>query len=107
MGREERILRRIYPEKGAFSESEWQLAREILMIADGKTEKASSLPRRFVMLGDVLEFRGRRYRCVLRDEVHWIDCCRGCAFQGGDCPSFLQCSKFDRQDGRNVWFEEI
>lgn len=107
MGREERILRRLCPEKKAFTEDDYRFAREILSIAGGKIDKASGLPQRFVAIGETVYVKGRAYRCIARDEVHWTDCCQGCAFVGTDCPPFLQCSRYDRKDKKNVWFEEI
>ena len=107
MGREERLLRRFKPGVESYTEADYAWAREVLSIAYGKVDKASSLPQRFVAVGEDVVVKGRTYRCVLREEVHWSDCCRGCAFQGCDCPPFLQCSKFDRRDGLNVWFEEV
>ena len=104
MSREEKILSRIRP---GFTEDELKLAREILTAVDSKIAKASSLPSRFVPVGSVVNVRGREYRCIKRSDVHWSDCCSGCSFVGTDCPSFLQCSKFDRRDGVNVWFEEL
>ena len=107
MSREERILRMLRPGEVAFSEEELSFVREVLSVADGKSDKASSLPSRFVPIGGLIDIRGRVYRCVIRSDVHWVDCCSGCSLRGVDCPSFLQCSKFDRRDGMNVWFREV
>ena len=106
-GRQDRLLKKLYPGKDDFSNEEYSLANDILAIADGKTLKASALPQRFVPLGDVISIRGERYRCVAREDVGWVDCCLGCAFIGCDCPASLQCSKFDRKDGKNVWFQKV
>lgn len=107
MSRQERLLKMLRPGEESYSEDDYSLVRDILAVAGGKTGKASSLPQRFVPLGEVISIRGARYRCVLREDVGWVDCCRGCAFIGCDCPPSLQCSKFDRRDGNNVWFERV
>ena len=75
------------------------------------------LPTRYVRLGDEFE----RYRttlvCVRRpDGLHPADACKGCWFARGrkrivgetvlvNCND-IQCSSWDRMDGRNVWFVE-
>lgn len=75
------------------------------------------LPTRYVRLGDEFE----RYRttlvCVRRpDDLHPADACKGCWFARGrkrivgetvlvNCND-IQCSSWDRMDGRNVWFIE-
>lgn len=106
MGKEDRVLSLLYPGKAGYSYSERELASRIVSVVDGKTEKACSLPTKYVELGGIVVVRGRRYRCVGRPVVHWTDCCIGCAFCGIDCPPFLQCGRHDRRDGRDVWFEE-
>ena len=107
MSREERLLRMLRPGEVLFTEEELSYVRSLLGVVEGKTEKASSLPTRFVGIGEEIVIRGRRYRCILREDVHWVDCCRGCALRGVDCPPFLQCSVFDRRDGKDVWFVEV
>lgn len=56
---------------------------------------------------------GLRLRCVERDSLCSLspaDACRGCWFSTArkddsivNCVD-IQCSSFDRMDGRNVWF---
>lgn len=106
MRREDRLLRVLMPGKEDFSAEDYAFARVLLSEADGKSGKASSLPSMFVPLGGTVRYKGRVYRCVVREEVTWAECCRGCAFCGCDCPPALQCSSFDRRDGRNVWYQE-
>jgi len=106
MGKEDRILSLLYPGREDWDSAERELARRIVSVVDGKTEKAAGLPTKFVELGGVAVVRGRRYRCVVRPRLHWTDCCSGCAFSGTDCPPFLQCGRHDRRDGLDVWFEE-
>ena len=106
MIREDRLLRALMPSKDVFTREDYEYARSLLARADGKSGKASSLPSQFVRLGGTVRYKGRDYRCVLRDDVTWSECCRGCAFAGADCPPALQCSSFDRRDGLNVWFQE-
>ena len=66
------------------------------------------LPRVYVPLGKTAIAGGRMYCCVARPRVlHWTEACRGCALRVGDRGCYdLQCSSFDREDGRNVWFVE-
>ena len=107
MRREDRLLRALMPGKVSFSREDYAYARSLLVEADGKSGKASSLPSQFVPLGGTVRYKGRVYRCVSRERgIAWAECCRGCAFCGCDCPPALQCSSFDRRDGVNVWFQE-
>lgn len=107
MSREEEILRELHPD-GCYTEAESRLVGEVLRILDRRGVKSPSLPSRFVPIGGIVNIRGRNYRCELRGEVHhWMDCCSGCSLRGIDCPASLQCSKFDRRDGRNVWFRAV
>ena len=72
------------------------------------------LPGRFVPVGGVLSRYGRSFRCVSRPPVASMspqDACRGCWFARTHRDERLttncyavQCSSFDRKDGRNVWF---
>jgi len=71
------------------------------------------LPRRFIPIGGEVERYGQTFVCVEAPPVEELlpcEACRGCWFARthrdnriSNC-SALQCSKFDRKDGRNVWF---
>ena len=69
------------------------------------------LPTKYIPIGDVLERCGRKFVAVPRPDASRLavaDACMGCFF--AKCPaSFsncntLQCSRWDRADGRNIWF---
>lgn len=68
------------------------------------------LPRVFVPIGGYVVHGGYRYRCIQRPPekgLHPDEACSGCDISrkyrscGG-----LQCSRYDREDGCNVWFVE-
>ena len=66
------------------------------------------LPSNYVPVGGVIAFCGGRFRCVVRPEgLHWTDSCLGCGLRrfSGNCGDY-QCSRFDRRDGLNVWYED-
>ena len=70
-----------------------------------KSEKSLRVPNVFIAIGEEIVVAGKRYRCIERPDVHWRDCCRGCAFIGtAHCPPRVQCTKFTRRDGKFVWF---
>lgn len=71
------------------------------------------LPWKYVPLGDAVEICGVRYRCVERPPSESLEvplACSGCVFatpalaNRNHCAG-LKCSRWDRSDGRNVWFE--
>ena len=66
---------------------------------------AGYLPWHFMALGQTVTVYGEKYKAVLRTEDRWKNgACCGCDLANGkDCKS-LQCSMFDRKDGKNVWF---
>ncbi len=75
----------------------------------------SSLPTRYVRLGDEFERYGVTLVCVRRKRgVFPADACRGCWFRRSRRPGSevvincndIQCSSWDRMDGENVWFVE-
>ena len=102
------ILQKMFPDREHFSSHEIQVATSVYLAMTSKGEKAQELPTRFVEVGELFKVKGKRYRCVLRSKIGAAsDACRGCAFVGGTCPPFLQCSSFDRKDKKNVWFEEV
>lgn len=76
-----------------------------------KTERSSSMPERYIGIGEYFLVAGVRYRVVPNRAVMPFEACSGCAFSGQvggrfrSCPN-VQCSSFDRCDGRSVWFVE-
>lgn len=74
-----------------------------------------SLPTRYVRIGSILVRYGKTLECVERPKgLAPCDACRGCWFSTGkghigggvvNCRD-IQCSSWDRMDGRNVWFVE-
>ena len=73
----------------------------------GNTQR---LPWKYVPVGGVVEVGGVLCRCVERPDVEVPLACSGCVFMRPEyaarnhCAG-LKCSKWDRSDGRNVWFE--
>lgn len=66
-------------------------------------------PTIFIPVGEITKFRNKSYRAIARPNVNTLrpeSACDGCAFKSGDCGG-LQCSRFDRRDDTNVWFEEV
>lgn len=62
------------------------------------------LPQRFVPVGQTTTARGIRILVVERPKgLHVSSACSGCIFASASCPH-LQCSAWDRRDGKNVWF---
>lgn len=100
-------LKRVFPEREGFSDAEIAFAARLLSFTARKTSDAPSLPSRFVELGGVVLHEGHWYRCIESKATHPSEACCGCdiarLYRG--CGS-LQCSKFDRRDGRNVWYIE-
>ena len=99
------LLRRICPGR-VFTAREIAVADLVL---SSFSESKSRMPRRFVPVGGYYAKDGVMYECVVRPEVgRPSDACRGCAFcrtSSSDrwCLG-LQCSKWDRSDGLDVWF---
>ena len=84
---------------------------------DGKNTGSPALPfmTRFVPVGCSLVRYGRKLACVERPADLWpaADACGGCFFRRSRTEngtvitcSDIQCSSFDRMDGKNVWFVE-
>ena len=76
---------------------------------NSKKEFYVPLPSIFVPVGRRIEVGSHTYRCVEADRsVLPCDACRGCSFARNrrNCNK-MQCSSFDRKDGRFVWFEEV
>lgn len=106
MGNIRSVLRVMYPGRDVYSDEEIAIAGSVIAVISGRSSRSSRLPSVYVPVGGIYEYGGFRYRCVVRPGVVPRDCCVGCAFSapGVACPSALQCSKFDRRDGRFVWF---
>ena len=78
--------------------------------------RVDGLPTRYVRIGCEMHRYGRVLKCVLRPSgLTPSDACSGCWFSKGrkggnstlvNCND-IQCSSFDRMDGKNVWFVEI
>ena len=78
---------------------------------------SNGLPTRYVPVGSEFTRYGVRLVCVKRPQVGSVSAaCKGCWFSRGrkviggetvmlNCND-IQCSKWDRMDGRNVWFVE-
>lgn len=76
-------------------------------------EKENTLPTRFVYLNESFTRYGVRLTCVLRPRgLNPRDACLGCWFnkarRGATITTCrdIQCSSWDRMDGKNVWFVE-
>lgn len=112
MDRIEKILRRAFPEKKVFTEEEKEFAEGVIASYSNvvrNDRRCMSLPTRFIGIGDRVEIAGHVYRCVLRGGVRMpSEACAGCDFSRKyrNCVD-LQCSRFDRRDGENVWFREV
>lgn len=100
------VLARIFPFETEFSEREKAVARWFL--CGGDDVKDVRRPVTFVPVGGLVTVGWRRYRCVeVPVNIHPADYCRGCDISGArSYCSHLQCSKFDRRDGKFVRFEE-
>ena len=75
------------------------------------------LPTRFVPVGKTIVRYGKEFRCVLRPPVETLsptEACKGCWFAKthrddrlvSNCTA-IQCSSWDRKDGKNVWFQLV
>jgi len=79
-------------------------------------EPRGKLPSRFVPVGETIVRYGQSFKCVERppiDTLHWTDACKGCWFAKthhdrmvSNCNA-IQCSSWDRKDGKNVWFKLV
>lgn len=99
-------LKRVFPFESEFSEREKTVARWFLCGEDDVKEVRR--PVTFIPAGGLVTVGGRRYRCVeVPRDIHPMDYCRGCDIsrERSYC-SHIQCSKFDRRDGKFVRFEE-
>lgn len=75
--------------------------------SEDKEMRGSVDPRRFTPVGGVFRVGDAEYVVVpRRGGIRPYEACRGCHFSTGYCPS-QQCSSFDREDGRSVWFVRV
>lgn len=109
MGNIKSVLKELYPGKEVYSEEEMSSARRIMDASVMRTGRSSRLPSVYIPVGGEYVYGGIRYKCVIRPSVAPRDCCSGCDFRclKYPCPAALQCSKFDRRDGRFVWFVRV
>lgn len=108
----EKVLRRLYKDRDVFTADE--VAR-VEAVIDAYNEEKSlrgkkyALPTRFVAVGEEVVVSGKRFVCRVAARVSVpSDACSGCSLSKlylgcGD----LQCSPFDRKDGKFVWFGEV
>lgn len=102
------LLRRVCPGR-EFTPGEIEAANIVLGAMNATADAKLRIPRRFVPVGGFYVKDGVSYECVPRGEVGCVrDACKGCAFcrtSSSDrwCLG-LQCSMWDREDGRDVWF---
>lgn len=72
-----------------------------------KSLRSASAPRGFIPVGGMFTYGGMSVIVKERPQgIRAMDACAGCAFARGGCPN-IQCSCFDRIDGKSVWFESI
>lgn len=99
-----KVLRAMFPGADEYTDEQIESARKAVSAIMHRSERRMRLPSVFVPIGGIYKRGDVSYRCVARPRVNPRDCCRGCAFYHMQCPEVLQCSKFDREDGRFVWF---
>ena len=106
--KEERILSELYPGVSNFTDEQVAFAHRAIEICN-RDAKRSRIPRTDIGIGETFFRKGKQYRCIPRRRVGLpCEACSGCAFNQSDAKcAGLRCSKFDRSDGNNVWFEEV
>lgn len=109
MGNIKTVLKAMYPGVADYTEEQIRTARRVMLASVHRSARSSRLPSIYVPVGGTYTCFGETYRCVERPDVVPRDCCLGCDLSRikHPCPAALQCSKFDRADGRFVWFEKI
>lgn len=112
MERIDKILHRAFPEREDFTAEERSFAESVLASYSNvvrSDRRCIALPTRFIAIGKTVEIGGHVYKCMLRGGVKTpADACGGCDFSRKcrGCVD-LQCSRYDRRDGENVWFREV
>jgi len=109
MRKGERILKKAFPERSEFSEEEIELAEKVIEAYLAPTPRSSALPTKYTDVGDILEIGGHRYECIVARRCSVpSEACSGCDFSRKyrNC-SDVQCSPFDRRDGKFVWYKEV
>lgn len=103
------ILKSLYPQRDDFSEQEEAFVDAILRASATLPKRRIQAPSSWCGVGDTLTVGGRTYRCVeVPSDTHWSEACSGCDFSRcyRNCDGVM-CSKFDRKDGKFVWYQEI
>ena len=105
----EDILQRAMPSRGEFTDSEREVADAVVKMLTSGEHRHSGLPTRFVGLGDRIRIAGVEYLCIPRPRITCpAAACEGCdlSHSGRHCYD-VQCGRFDRRDGLNVWYQEV
>lgn len=86
-----------------------EAVRVVSEMVYGGSGRYVGLPTRYVAIGARVRLGDRVYECLERSRVDVPeDACRGCAFRNGrPACGDLQCSRWDRADGKNVWFGRV
>lgn len=112
MIKSERILRDVFPGRETFSEDEYRLVERIIAAVNNDAPR-SRMPKTEPELGSVFEVEDNGANVSLRVSRRGPvlaprDACLGCWFKnhGRGCYG-LRCSRFDREDGNNVWFVAV
>lgn len=109
MGNIRTVLKEMFPDAGEYSDDQINAARRVMQASTSRTPRSMRLPSIYIPVGGEYVCFGKTYRCIARPKVVPRDCCLGCDLSRikYPCPAALQCSKFDRADGRFVWFVEV
>lgn len=105
--KKDRILSEVFPgQVGGYTEEQVRLV-EVAIAAANRDALRSRIPRRDVRLGERFMVRDVEYECIRRPSgLSVSEACAGCAFLHQSCPA-ARCSRWDREDGNNVWFREV
>lgn len=109
MGNIKSVLKEMFPGASAYSPEQVAAARRVMLAAVTRRERSSRAPSIYVEIGGTYRYLGVEFRCVRRPNVVPRDACRGCDLGRvcHPCPAAIQCSKFDRRDGKFVWFVRV
>ena len=106
MTKKERILRRLYPGREVFTPEEVAFAMKAMQLVV-EENRNTVVPSKDVAIGARFIRGGIEYECVPRPIVGVRDACMGCSFAARPSCSAPRCSKFDRSDGKFVWFKRV
>lgn len=107
---EEKVLERM-GYSGEDRSSVSAFVRDVIKAYNAEREsrgRSATLPTRYVEVGEVVSVGNREFVCVESPRIRCVsEACSGCDLSRcylncGD----IQCGKFDRRDGRFVWFKE-